>query len=891
MFRSTTATRQTSLNRSYANRSTNSNHVQSSARDTKAPFLQRVGGVAGSAKQNKKTPETKRFYSNLLVSESSSVSTFEALFPNEPITTGREKQQFVESTRIFSSDLMERERDLELKAVQQAHEKYVQTAEMVTEVKSAAQMPSGKDLILTWYDKVLKPIKQVQETARKNTKSPMYEKHLARLPADKIALLSLHTVLSYTLISSQETRDIAIAIGEAIQAQINAEGIDKLPEMRRKKLNGSVAPFRINSMAMRMLKDPIDWPMETLISLGSILLQIIISNTSVPVKHSPGTMDVPAFDYLTQPFTSSTVSASVALRNYVEEHNDLVGQLNPKHQPMIVPPREWTSFKNGGYHFLSNRVMRTRGSGIQVEVLKNAIMPEVLSALNALGTTSWRINSKVLRVMEECWEEGISIGDLPPRFGDLELPPLYQENYIASRSREYSKALQHNRDLNSLRCDWLLKLKVARDFENEKFYFPHNIDFRGRAYPIPPHLNHVGSDLCRGLLEFDEARPLGSNGLRWLKVHVANLYGQDKLSFDGRVAWFDKNIDNILDSARNPLKGSRWWTEADEPFECLAACFELEEILRSENPEQYLSRIPVQMDGSCNGLQHYAALGRDEHGAEHVNLLDSEKPMDVYLRVREVVIKHLEEAAKAGDKLPQYLLGNVERSTIKQTVMTSVYGVTFIGARSQIQRRLKEMNLSEEMQFQGAGYLAQLTLKSLGEVFSGAYSIMDWLNTCAHLISGAGYPVMWVTPLGLPVVQPYRNQTNSVYSVRTILQKINLARNGDDLPVNVSRQRSAFPPNYVHSIDATHMFMTANECCKQKLQFAAVHDSFWTHASDVDKMNGIIREKFVELHSQPLLETLLESFKRRYPDIEFPDVPRRGTLDLKHVLDSKYFFD
>lgn len=40
-------------------------------------------------------------------------------------------------------------------------------------------------------------------------------------------------------------------------------------------------------------------------------------------------------------------------------------------------------------------------------------------------------------------------------------------------------------------------------------YFPHNMDFRGRVYPIPPHLNHMGADLNRGLLEFSEAKELG----------------------------------------------------------------------------------------------------------------------------------------------------------------------------------------------------------------------------------------------------------------------------------------------------------------------------------------------------------------------------------------------
>ena len=62
---------------------------------------------------------------------------------------------------------------------------------------------------------------------------------------------------------------------------------------------------------------------------------------------------------------------------------------------------------------------------------------------------------------------------------------------------------------------------MAREFADEEaFYFPHSLDFRGRAYPMHPHLNHLGNDLCRGVLSFAEARPLGRNGLGWLYVQV-----------------------------------------------------------------------------------------------------------------------------------------------------------------------------------------------------------------------------------------------------------------------------------------------------------------------------------------------------------------------------------
>ena len=85
------------------------------------------------------------------------------------------------------------------------------------------------------------------------------------------------------------------------------------------------------------------------------------------------------------------------------------------------------------------------------------------------------------------------------------------------------------------------------------FYLPHNLDFRGRAYAIPPHLNHIGDDLSRGLLLFGEAKPLSERGLRWLKIHLSNLYGYDKATFDERVEFVHKHLDDIYDSAENPL--------------------------------------------------------------------------------------------------------------------------------------------------------------------------------------------------------------------------------------------------------------------------------------------------------------------------------------------------
>ena len=38
--------------------------------------------------------------------------------------------------------------------------------------------------------------------------------------------------------------------------------------------------------------------------------------------------------------------------------------------------------------------------------------------------------------------------------------------------------------------------------------------------------------------------------------------------------------------------------------------------------------------------------------------------------------------------------------------------------------------------------------------------------------------------------------------------------------------------------------------------YTGVHDSYWTHACNVDEMNRILREKFVELYETPILENV-----------------------------------
>lgn len=118
------------------------------------------------------------------------------------------------------------------------------------------------------------------------------------------------------------------------------------------------------------------------------------------------------------------------------------------------------------------------------------------------------MNHGVLEAAQSAWDKKMTVGELPSQV-DIPLPPPLDPSITKdsdpdeywSYTKRLKKIQMKNGDLHSLRCDAKIKLNIAAQFKDDTFYFPYNMDFRGRAYPIPPNLNHLGSDLCRGMLQ------------------------------------------------------------------------------------------------------------------------------------------------------------------------------------------------------------------------------------------------------------------------------------------------------------------------------------------------------------------------------------------------------
>ncbi|KAF6144774.1 hypothetical protein GIB67_016848 [Kingdonia uniflora] len=454
--------------------------------------------------------------------------------------------------------------------------------------------------------------------------------------------------------------------------------------------------------------------------------------------------------------------------------------------PMLIPPKVWKGYDIGGHLFLPSYVMRTHGAQQQQDAIKSTPKKQMgkvfeamlkflktqvslkamlkflktqvslkakmkflktqvslkakmkflnTQALDTLGRTKWRVNRRVLGVLERLWARGGNVAGLVDCTEVLipERPQSEDATEIQKWRWSVVKAKKSNRERHAQRCDIELKLSVAQKLKDEEgFYYPHNLDFRGRAYPMHPHLNHLNSDLCRGILEFAEGRPLGKTGLRWLKIHLANLYGGGvkKLCYEERLTFVKNHLFDILDSAENPIDGKCWWLNAEDPFQCLAACINLSEALKSSSSHTIISYVPIHQDGSCNGLQHYAALGRDSLEAASVNLVTRERPADVYSEIAARVLNIIKldsEKDLSTDPtalLAKILIDQVDRKLVKQTVMTSVYGVTYVGARDQIKRRLEEKGqiTDDRLLFSASCYAAKVSamLHQVG-------FLLDWI--------------------------------------------------------------------------------------------------------------------------------------------------------------------
>jgi hypothetical protein len=519
----------------------------------------------------------------------------------------------------------------------------------------------------------------------------------------------------------------------------------------------------------------------------------------------------------------------------------------------------------------------------------------------------------------------------------------------------------HALDTDSLQeqdASALMRIAAHRRMAAEpQFYLPVTMDFRGRIYYRPTWVTPQSGDLGKSLLMFPDADHLMEaqeydDWNRSLAMHLAGLYSGptklDKAPLLERQAWFCTFMDGYFEAGQQELEAEyleHVCEQADKPL-TLAAHLKL--MLNGKTDS-----IPIQLDGTCNGLQHLSALFRDEEGARHVNLCRStleDRPADIYQVVADTVSSSLNlTTAKTAD-LPEwahrlFLAGVViNRKTTKGPVMVLPYG----GTRDAVQQAVKaavidglssspaylnkttpwhlathdqyaafkDRDLNDHPLFNAdINQLAGLVWDSIAPAIPRAVAAMSALQAIGSWVGERGLswrvgvgPVenrLWVTQAKSRAAR--KQVTMRGFHLPDTVRRLTLNAHSNE--IDPKAHRTGIVANFIHSQDAAHLaasvalFREKGGGC-----VGAVHDCVMVRPSEAALMGRCLREAFVALYitgdplhgqgplNQPVrLHTDPETYE------EFPSwyalagaagvtFPEWGSFDINEVLDSAWFF-
>lgn len=836
-----------------------------------------------------------------------------------PVTSATRIETFEEKYGDRPRHLVERELELEEGAIEFSRKKY---AESIKKRNIEKQAPSVglvkrgfeavRDAIQAWMD-------QPDDCGGRNVG---IRKFVRQFDADELAVLSLRAAVKATVDGGASYTGIVSSLMtelEDVDLEARLEAHDpfmaqRYRAMSKRRTNKASAILRKHGEYVGAFdaSSAFSWTPRERMAVGAELIQIVIEQTGIVEKRHEMDGSKP------RPYSRSILAATAKTLAWVQQAHETLAVLRPTLFPMVVRPREWSAVQGGGY--LSQYVgHKARFGGYKHPFVKVSFKQtrqarsvgsnKAFDAINALQNTEWRINSRVLANVARPTRSDFA---MPARhaFMDRDEDTWTEVERIAFKEWK-NECVVLNRMIDaevSKNLTITTQIEIAEKMQRfDAIYFPHNVDFRGRAYPLPGYVNPQGNDLGKALLEFAKAVPLGEYGAKWLAVHGANTFGEkDKAPFEERIGWVLENEVAILADARDPKRGGAMWKDADSPYQFLAFCFEWADLRQwtedGNDVREFQSRLAVGMDGSCNGLQHFSAMLRDSVGGAATNLTTSERPSDIYALVAKEVSRSIERDLMDEEKAPFaafWMSKGITRKLTKRNTMTLPYGVTKRGMFDQLwaelggtQNVVKYTAGCEVKPRALLGYLASKNWDGTGVVVKAAREAMDFIKACAKVCNSAKATLKWSVLDGMEITQDY-----------AVMEKVHMQLRGHTIRLTFryatektsgAKQSLGIAPNFVHSVDACHMRMTINALVEAGVtDFAMIHDSYGTHAGNVELMQQVTREQFVKLHSEPLLENFRNEVLAALPEKfhkDVPEVPTSGSLNLKAVLNSPYFF-
>ncbi|WKV16777.1 N4-like RNA polymerase [Escherichia phage PH1061] len=865
----------------------------------------------------------------------------------------------------YGQDLAVKQLQLEHEAYTEGERRFIKNLERQTERGELADNQVAKPLMQTLVPKIAQAVKEWHEgqdgklsTSRPSvaftmlsTEEKAVKDRSLRISCESAAVIILKVILS-KLVKPEgiPITPMASAIGRTLEDEIRFGRIrDKeqehfkkaIAENLNKRAGASYKKAYMQAVETSMLEQGQledawgTWSPTEAVHVGIKMLEIVIQSTQLVELKRYGAGNAAADVEMVH--LSDFWVKKMAQRGF-----SLAG-IAPVYQPCVVPPKPWMGVVGGGYWAKGRRPlpMIRLGSKSALARYEDVYMPEVYDAVNIIQNTPWKVNKKVLDVVNMVEKlNNTPIDDIP------QMEPLKPEDYAGETEEElkaWKKAAagiyRREKARQSRRLSLSFIVNQANKFSQFKaIWFPYNMDWRGRVYAVPM-FNPQGNDMQKGLLTLAVGKPIGADGFKWLKVHGANCAGVDKVTFEERIKWVEDHHDNIMATAKAPMDSIEWWGKLDSPFCFLAFCFEYAGVMH--HGLSYSCSLPIAFDGSCSGIQHFSAMLRDHVGGHAVNLTPSGQVQDIYRIVSDRVSDQLKELLLSGtdDELVtvedkktgeiserlklgtkslarQWLAYGMSRKVTKRSVMTLAYGSKEYGFADQVYEDIvmPAIDSGSGAMFtepsQASRFMAKMIWEAVSVTVVAAVDAMKWLQGAAKLLAAEVkdkktgeilkpcLPVHWVTPDGFPVWQEYRKKDTTRLNLM-FLGSFNLqptVNKGTKKELDKHKQESGISPNFVHSQDGSHLRKTVVHTHRKYgvMSFAVIHDSFGTIPADAEYLFRGVRETMVETYrDNDVLLDFYEQFEYQLHESQrdkLPELPKKGKLNIEDILSSDFAF-
>jgi DNA-directed RNA polymerase len=329
------------------------------------------------------------------------------------------------------------------------------------------------------------------------------------------------------------------------------------------------------------------------------------------------------------------------LRKLVKEFNEVADP----YKPMLEKATDWEHGTVIARNGESLKLIKNAKVDTLAKINPNNA-PIVLSAVNKKQAIGYFVKPKVFETYKWALEN------------DQE---CFEHNSVDTITKERKEAKK---------AEAYQVLKATEPYVGKVFYQQYQADSRGRLYPLSAYLNEINSDNAKGMLTFAEGRPLSENGLDELYHHIANMFGEDKLTHKAKVKFVENKYYEFVSMGKDP-QANKAWMVAEEPFQFLSAVIELAELdayfVAGGKTEDFISYTICYRDGSNNGLQWLFSLAKDDKNAHLVNIKPAvdEKPGDMYTyvatRVKDKLIDDASDATELAMKYYDLYFKTIER--------------------------------------------------------------------------------------------------------------------------------------------------------------------------------------------------------------------------------------